>query len=167
MRISFISVLLAITLLPACAQHPETITTFILIRHAEKASDGTDDPDLKPEGVLRANKLVDMFSDTPIAAIYSTNFKRTKNSVRPLAQAKEILIEEYEAFQADPIDAMLARHAGETILICGHSNNIPWIANLLIGTEQYSDFQDTEYNTMLIVSVVHIGKLATSVQLKY
>ena len=52
-----------------------TLTTFILVRHAEKVMDGTKDPELKPEGTERAARLSIMLSTTPVDAIYSTNFK--------------------------------------------------------------------------------------------
>ena len=167
MRLHVFFLLLAFCVTSSCARKQDVITTFILIRHAEKASDGTDDPDLKPEGVERANKLVSMFADTPVAAIYATNFKRTRNTVTPLANVRKLTVQNYEAFQAEEIEKMLAEHAGETILICGHSNNIPWIANLLIGKEQYSEYQDNEYGTMLLVSVVKKGTLTSTFRLHY
>ncbi|MEX2234300.1 MAG: hypothetical protein WD824_19200 [Cyclobacteriaceae bacterium] len=39
----------------ACTEKDSGITTFILIRHAEKGDDGTRDPDLKAEGNERVN----------------------------------------------------------------------------------------------------------------
>ena len=56
-------------------------TTFILVRHAEKASDGTSDPSLTEEGMARANNILSMFQQSEITAIYSTNYKRTKMTV--------------------------------------------------------------------------------------
>ena len=63
-------------------------TTFILVRHAEKASDGTSDPALTKAGAARANNILSLFQKTEITAIYSSNYKRTKMTVAPLAEAK-------------------------------------------------------------------------------
>jgi 2,3-bisphosphoglycerate-dependent phosphoglycerate mutase len=150
----------------ACAQKTE-ITTFILLRHAEKANDGTEDPDLKPEGVERAKRITAMLKDIPVDAIYTTNYKRTRNTVAPLAEAKGLPLQQYEAFKPGVIEDMIAKHKGGTIVISGHSNNIPWTANLLVGKEVYKDFTDADYDNMLIVSVVEKGKVANVTWINY
>ena len=58
----------------------QEMTTFILVRHAEKVADGTSDPALTEEGIARANKIRSMFYDVDITAIYSTNYRRTKRT---------------------------------------------------------------------------------------
>lgn len=143
------------------------ITTFILLRHAEKGSDDPKDPELKPEGVERANRVVKMLEKTTVDAIYSTTFKRTRNTVAPLAKEKGLDILAYEAFKVEEIEKMIEKHAGGTVVISGHSNNIPWIANLLIGKEELKDYEDTDYGNMLIVSVVEKGKVAKVTWLSY
>ncbi|MBA4057221.1 MAG: hypothetical protein C0490_21085, partial [Marivirga sp.] len=126
------------------------ITTFILLRHAEKGNDDPKDPELKPEGVERAERVVKMLGKTSVDAIYSTTFKRTRNTVAPLARAKGLEVVAYEAFKVDEIEKMLQKHAGGTVVISGHSNNIPWIANLLIGKEDFKDYEDVDYGNILI-----------------
>src|SRR3989454_12655624 len=62
------------------------VTTVILIRHAEKVIDpNNNDPDLSPAGQTRAQELVRMFGDAGINAIYATQYKRTQQTVKPLA----------------------------------------------------------------------------------
>jgi broad specificity phosphatase PhoE len=91
--------LLLILILAGCAADPNELTTFILVRHAEKANDGTEDPDLTQEGNTRAEKLSKMFRDTRLVAIYSTNFRRTKYTVAPLAKIHNLEVQEYEAYK--------------------------------------------------------------------
>lgn len=145
----------------------DKITTFILLRHAEKGSDDPKDPELKPEGVERANRVVKMLGKTSVDAIYSTTFKRTRNTVAPLAKEKGLEVFTYEAFKVQEIEKMLEKHAGGTVVISGHSNNIPWIANLLIGKEEFKDYEDSDYGNLLIVSVVEKGKVAKVTWLSY
>ena len=151
----------------ACAQRSETVTTFILLRHAEKATDGTDDPDLKPEGVERAERIAAMFKNTHVDAIYSTRYKRTTNTIALLARTKNLSVQHYEAHKPDAIEDILKKHAGRTVVVCGHSNNIPWTANLLLGKEEYKNYDDAEYGIILIVSVIEKGKLAKVTRLDY
>jgi broad specificity phosphatase PhoE len=158
---------LLLSFVQSCAQQPPVITTFILIRHAEKANDGTDDPDLTPEGQNRAKSLAAMFESARIDAIYSTNYKRTRNTVRVLAGSKNIKVTQYESFKDEAIQDMLDEHKGGTILICGHTNNIPWTANLLLGKQTYADYSEADYGNILIVSVVEKGKVAEVTHLRY
>jgi broad specificity phosphatase PhoE len=149
---------------PAKAQ---AVTTFILIRHAEKVNDGTPDPELTEEGLIRANSLVTLLKEIQVDAIYSTAFKRTTNTVIPLSQAKNIRIQNYEAFKGEEIDQMLKDYTGGTIAVVGHSNNIPWIANYLIGKETYKTFDDSDYDNVLIVTIIKKRKIAKVVWLTY
>jgi 2,3-bisphosphoglycerate-dependent phosphoglycerate mutase len=144
-----------------------TITTFILVRHAEKLSDGTNNPDLKPEGIERANRLAEILKEVKVDAVYSTNFKRTQNTVLPLAKAKGLEVKSYEPLKSEEIEQMLKNHNGGTILVSGHSNTTPWVANLLTGTEKYKDFDDSDYGNILIVTVVEKGKLAQVTCIRY
>ncbi|WP_276374216.1 phosphoglycerate mutase family protein [Chryseolinea sp. H1M3-3] len=145
----------------------DQITTFILLRHAEKGNDGTEDPDLSLPGIERAERLKLLLRETEINGIYATQFKRTKNTVAPLALAKNLDIQSYESFKAEEIEKMLDKHQGGTVVICGHSNNIPWTANLLLGKETYKDYTENEYGIMLILSVVKKGKVAKVTRLDW
>ena len=169
MRIS-ISCLLVICIV-ACLQPSQAqekkITTFILVRHAEKVADGSKDPELSEVGKARAQRLSELLHKQEIAAIYSTNYKRTMNTVTPLAEKLGMKIQSYEPFKEDVIVKMIAENQGKTIVVVGHSNNVPWIANLLLGTKQFGDYDESYYENVLIVNVVEKGVYATTLQIKY
>jgi 2,3-bisphosphoglycerate-dependent phosphoglycerate mutase len=162
-------------LLVACLMailHPihaqkQKITTFILVRHAEKVADGSKDPELSEVGKARAQRLMDLLQRQEIDAIYSTNYKRTMNTVTPLAEKLGMTIQPYEAFKEDVIGNMIEAHQGKTIVVVGHSNNVPWIANLLLGTKQFGDYDESYYENVLIVNVLDKGVYATTLQIKY
>jgi broad specificity phosphatase PhoE len=40
---------------------------------------------------------------------------------------------------------------GKTILVVGHSNTIPALVNLLIGSAKYANLADTEYDKIWIL----------------
>lgn len=137
----------------------KAITTFILVRHAEKdLTQSISDPDLSPEGKARALNLVNMLKQTEIYAVYSTDFKRTRQTVEPVAGSKSLSINLYDPRKNTDIDAMLQKHAGQTVLVSGHSNTVPSFANYLIGEEKYKPMGDGEYGNIIVISVTEKGK---------
>jgi len=164
MRHVILLILLAISC-AGCSQ--QTITTFILSRHAEKGDDGTKDPDLTPAGYERAQALRRLLSRASIDAVYSTAFKRTRNTVLPLAQEKSLTILEYEPAKTEEIDKMLAKYPGGTVVICGHSNTIPSVINYLTGRDEYKNFADSDYGNLIVVTIVEKGKLVSVTRLNY
>ena len=145
----------------------QKLTTFILLRHAEKVSDGSKNPNLTAAGKKRAENLVTLFKNTSIHNVYSTSFIRTRETVEPLAKAKAVAITEYEAFKPEVIDMILKDFEGRTVVICGHSNSIPWIANYLTGTEKFTNFDDNDYSNLLIITVAERGKVTSVTWLNY
>ncbi|MCU0419103.1 MAG: histidine phosphatase family protein [Cyclobacteriaceae bacterium] len=152
--------------LPAPAQSP-SLTTFILVRHAEKATNHPTDPDLSEKGRERAQRLAELLTSTSLDAVYSTRFMRTWQTAEPVAQVKNLPVVPYEPFKDEVIQAMLTTHAGKTILLVGHSNTTPWMANALLGRPERADFSESEYGTVLIVTVSEKGKVASLVALQY
>jgi 2,3-bisphosphoglycerate-dependent phosphoglycerate mutase len=167
MKKIFVALMLFATGFVAVGQD-KSITTFILVRHAEKdLTQSTSDPDLSSEGRARAATLVNMLQQTEIHAVYTTDYKRTRQTVEPLALSKALAINVYDPRKNTDIDAMLQKHAGSTIVVSGHSNTIPMLANYLMGEEKYRPMEDGEYGNIIIVSVTGRGKQAKVVWLKY
>ena len=149
------------------AQSDETMTTFILVRHAEKANDGTNNPDLTEQGRTRAVRLATMFRDTPLSAIYATNFKRTQETVHPLAKIQGLKVQSYEPLKEEVLKEMLDKHRGGTILISGHSNTTPWTANVLLRKQVLKDYSEDEYGIILIITVSGAGRAASITRVNY
>src|SRR5881396_2477070 len=108
--------ILVLLTISTSAYAQQTLTTFILTRHAEKGNDGTKDPDLAPAGNERAQLLARMLMETKVDAIYSTNYKRTRNTVTPLATSKGLTVVAYESFKGEEIDQMISKHSGGIIV---------------------------------------------------
>lgn len=148
-----------VILLSTAASAQQAITTFIVVRHAEKSmTESTPDPSLSPEGEARANRLAALLKEVKVSAIYSTNYKRTKNTVAQVATANAITIQDYRAFKETDIDEIIKKHAGGTVVIAGHSNTVPGIVNLLIGKEEYKNLDESNYGALFIVSLTERGK---------
>src|SRR5215212_4100843 len=80
------AVLGAVVVFAYFATFSRPVTTVILVRHAEKKIEPANpDPDLAPEGVARAQEIARIFGNAGINAIYATHYKRTQQTVKPLA----------------------------------------------------------------------------------
>ena len=141
-------------------------TTFILLRHAEKVKN-TSNPDLNTRGQQRAKDLSGVLKHASIDAIFSTDYKRTIQTVEPLANYDGLPIQKYNPSDLRTFahDA-LSRYPSGTIVVVGHSNTTPALLNILTGTRVYSDFDEDEYDNLFIVTVFELGK-AKVVQLAY
>ena len=135
-------------------QSAEECSNIYLIRHAEKLrTDKSDrDPDLNNNGFIRAENWKNYFVDKDISKIYSTNYKRTVKTVKPLAKNNnlEILI-----YSSDDIiyKDFINSSEGENTVVVGHSNTIPEFVNNLINEDYYDQIDDLNNSNLYIVSI--------------
>ena len=143
------------------------VTTVILVRHAEKKIEPENpDPDLTPEGVERAQEIARMFADSGINAIYATQYKRTQQTVKPLADRTGVTVSLLDSKQTDELVSRLqTTHRGQTIFIAGHNNSVPAIVSMLSG-ETYPLIPESEYDNLYVVTIYRFGK-AKVLKLKY
>ncbi len=134
------------------------ITTIFLVRHAEKAQDSTSDPPLTSEGKARAQELAYILKHVPLVAIYSTPYIRTQQTALPTAEARSLQINSYKPGEEESfLKKILSKHTGENVLIIGHSNTVPVLANHLSGSTQFSPLDDNTYDNIFILSVPQKG----------
>ena len=157
----------AVVLFAYFATFTRPVTTVILVRHAEKKIEPNNpDPDLSPEGFERAEEIARMFCDSGVNAIYATQFKRTQQTVKPLADHIAVPISLLDAKQADELVKRIQTSLrGQTIFVAGHNNSVPAIISALSG-ETYPTIPETEYDNLFIVTIYRFGK-AKVVKLKY
>lgn len=134
------------------------VTTFILVRHAEKSKDNPRDPNLSEAGMKRAESLNAMLKQADIAALYSSPYKRTKNTVQPIADAKGLEVNTYDPRSAAFLEDIMIKFKGKTIVISGHSNTTPNVVNALIGEDRFKQLSEDDYGKIYVVSVTEIGK---------
>jgi broad specificity phosphatase PhoE len=144
----------------------DTLTTFILSRHAETSGTGTD-PSLSAAGQLRATELARDLKNTKISAVYATNYKRTKETAAKIASDNAVPTEIYDPAQLDAlVNKILQQYKNGVVYIAGHSNTTNVILNILTGSNTYGVIPDTEYDNLYLVSVSEKGK-AKVIHLKY
>ena len=132
-------------------------TTFILIRHAEKGTDDARNPSLSEIGEKRAEKLKDLLAPMSVSAIYSTPFKRTRQTVAPLATSHNLDVQDYDYQNKNLLQELMAANEGGIIVISGHSNTTPVLVNQLIGEEKYEWLKEEEYDKVFIVTASQVG----------
>ena len=143
------------------------VTTVILVRHAEKNIEPNNpDPDLSPAGQARAQEIARMFGDAGINAIYATQFKRTQQTMKPLADKLGLPVTQVNSKDtSDLVSQIRAQHSGQVIFIAGHNNTVPEIVAAL-GGPTFPVIPETEFDNLYIVTVYRTGK-AKVVKLKY
>ena len=138
---ALLPVLLLILLAPGAAlAQPSAI---YLVRHGEKATDSKD-PDLTPQGQLRAQNIATMLAHTGIAHVFSTPTKRTRQSAQPLAQAGGLTIQLYDPGTPKLLVEKVKTLSGP-VLVVGHSNTLPELVRLF-GGQPGQDIADNEYD---------------------
>lgn len=148
------------------AAAPPAVTTVIFVRHAEKASpDG--DPELSAAGTERAKELARVLAGTKFDAIYTTQWIRTKNTAAPTAAAAGItpvVRETGKTYAADMANHIIAQHAGQTVLVVGHSNTTVDVIAALGG--RAPAMPESEYDNLYVVTLVD-GAAPKVVGLRY
>lgn len=133
-------------------------TTFIVVRHAEKANDDPRDPSLSSAGQARAQALAVSLADEPLAGAYATAYRRTQMTAAPTAHRHGLAVVTYDARQS-PGDfaAQLRRaHPHGTVLVVGHSNTTPEIAAALCGCA-VAPMSEDEFERRLTIRIDAAG----------
>jgi broad specificity phosphatase PhoE len=149
--------ILALSSSSLLAQVSTEVSTFIIVRHAEKVDDSRD-PDLSAIGLERAERLAKMLASMKPDLAYTTPFKRTHQTVAPTAKAFGLNVEEYDPRNTAPFLEKLKGLEGKTVLIAGHSNTAPGIVNALLGEERFKDLEDHQYDHFWIVQRFPTGE---------
>lgn len=142
--------------------------TVILVRHAEKAvvPPENKDPDLSATGLARAEALKKMFADAGVSAVYATQYKRTQQTAKPLADKLGLPVTQVDARNtADLVKQVRAQSAGKVIFITGHNNTVPEVIAAL-GGPKLPIIPETEYDNLFILTVLSDGS-AKLLKLKY
>ncbi len=126
-------------------------TQIFLVRHAEKSKDDPKDPNLTKEGKERAERLKFHLAKAGITTIYTTDYRRTKQTIQPLADYLDIEPILYTPDLADLPDLLRQAHDGN-IVVAGHSNTTPKMVNKLLGIEDYKSLDESIYDHLFVVT---------------
>ncbi len=135
-----------------------TTTTVILVRHAEKTADAGDDPGLTEEGRARAAGLAEMLSEAGITGLYASEYRRTQQTLQPLAEALGLNVTIVSASEPDRLVAeVLSEHRGGSVVIAGHSNTLPQLIYLFSGAGA-GTIDESDYRGIYVLSLPRFGE---------
>lgn len=141
-------------------------TVYYLIRHAEKDRSNPQDanPLLTEKGLQRAQNWALYFDTIPLAAVYSTDYIRTKLTATPTAKSKNL---ELQIYQPNALydSVFKASTSGKKVLIVGHSNTTPMLVNKIVNTNNYEDLNDDDFSSLFIVTIKNNQAKATVVRI--
>lgn len=155
------------------AGHADAATPdgVIVVRHAEKADDGTSDPELSAAGAERARSLSESLRHAEIAGLIATQYRRTQQTLSGLAKRTGLEIAtvpaesgQMDAHIAQIVSRVEASQAGGLLVIAGHSNTVPLIVEALSG-RSIPPLDESDYDQMFILLPTESGM--TVVATKY
>ncbi len=130
--------------------------TIILIRHAEKAeaeNSQNPDPELSAAGQERAKRLVKRIGRYRPGAFYSTDLKRTRDTITPLAEKRRKTVQIYDPRKPQELVDAIMKSKTKRFVVAGHSNTIPGLANLIGKKELFKNLNDSEYGAIWIIRI--------------
>jgi|SRR5687767_1527385 len=150
------ALLLAAAAILVAATTASAQTSIFVVRHAERADAAAGaapmmatDPDLSDIGKARAESLAAALKDAGITAIYTTEYKRTKQTGEPLAKALGIQVTPVPAKEMPALLEKLKSGTGNALVI-GHSNTVGEVIAGL-GVVEPVKLTDKDYDNLFIV----------------
>lgn len=135
---------------------PAEASVILLVRHAEKAADGTPDPPLTERGVRRAECLARLLGGFEPTHLLATQYQRTAATLEPLAAAAGLEVVVMPAQDGAAWERALTQlPPGARAVVAGHSNTLPaWVVGLggrLDGLDAKGNIPDDEYGRLIHV----------------
>ena len=131
------------------------VTTIYIVRHAEKDTTGSPtDPPLSAVGQVRAQALRQQLERRHPAALFTTDTRRTRATLVPLAEALKLEPQVYDPRRGrDLADLILKQYAGKPVVIVGHSNTVLSLIDDFGATPPVEEIADDEYDYLFTVRV--------------
>lgn len=172
-RFQIIVIYTAIAVCLAWFFESQATTTVIFVRHAEKATLPAEDPGLSEAGQKRAAELARQLVDADVVpgvgvdAVYSTSYRRSVETAKPVADALNLPVLMYDASDTDGIiEAIVKEFKGKIILVVGHSNTVPEMIANMGASKNVPEISEDEYDNIYLVTIPWFGKTKT-IRLRY
>lgn len=145
------------------AQAASGPTQVILVRHAEKATVGGDDPALSELGKARAADLAAALRSAPPSAIIVSSLQRTALTAADVVAATGVTPQAIPvaggAAHIAAVASAVQKQTG-TVLVVGHSNTVPAIIKAL-GGPSLPDICDATYSHLFVFTPARDGRAAS------
>lgn len=143
----------------------DTLLTVFVLRHAEKGPENPN-PSLTSAGRRRAGALAEVLQDAKVTALFASEFKRTQETLDPLAKATGLTPMIVPAGRMDDlVTALRQLPPGSRAVVVSHSNLVHLIVAKLTGVTVPA-LTDMDYDRLVVVTVLGEGK-GQAVVLRY
>jgi broad specificity phosphatase PhoE len=145
----------------------QSTTTFYLVRHAEKVTTDPNnkDPLLTKKGEKRAIYLAKKLKKKKLSVIYSTDFQRTKLTVKPIAEKQKVEVKIYNPKQLKSwASTLLQEYKGNRLLVVGHSNTVLETIEALGGKRPILEITEQDYDYFFTVNIEADGAVKVEVE---
>jgi broad specificity phosphatase PhoE len=136
-----------------------TLHSVVLVRHAEKEFKESPDPELSLRGRVRAVHIGLLLARSNATRLISTEFKRTHQTLEPLAERLGKPIEVRPVAKTDDLVREL-RDAppGSTTVVATHANVLPAMVRdlggvTLSGLAKDGTLEDNDYSRVVVLSI--------------
>ncbi len=142
----------------------EPVAVFF-VRHAEQGEDDPNDPQLSETGRERAEALARSLSAVGVTHLYASQFKRTRQTLEPLAKKADLEVEVIRAQEPEVLlSALRSLPPGAVAVVAGHSNTVPGLVCGLGGrppdldcTKENPRLEEHEYDRLYLVILPPAG----------
>ena len=149
LKMTRLTVILCISLLAAASA--DATPVIFIVRHAEKATNRGNDPDLSLAGQKRSEALARILKDSQITTVLVTEFKRTQETAAPTAKEAQLSSIVVPANDVGSLAAKV-RGLGGNALVVGHGNTIPELMKAL-GIATPIAIPENDYSEIFVVSL--------------
>lgn len=144
-----------------CFSTPAKKTIVYIVRHSEKVTTNADDdnPDLNGTGKQRAKDLATMLKNEKFDVIFSTKYKRTRQTAAPLAQQYGLPIATYNAHDFKGMAGIIrSNYSGQVAMIIGHSNTVLELVKAFGAKPPIEKLTDDDYDLLFKITIGTNGK---------
>lgn len=157
--------LLAILPVAGAAVPPDRgMVVLYLVRHAETVpppyKENPPNPPLSETGRARAAQLAHLLAAEGISRVFSTEYRRTRETAKPLAKQFGLAVEPYDPGKLEDFALELRSRPGRHVIV-GHSNTTPQLVELLGGDPGEPIGVKREFDRLYILTLDGAGKVAT------
>ncbi len=155
LSVLLLACLLTTALAAPAAAAPDLV---ILVRHAERAAEPQGDPALTPAGEQRAQALAQALAGLRVNAIITTQYRRTRDTAAPLAQATGVQPQVVgagaggAAAHVQAVAEAVRRQTG-VVLVVGHSNTVTAVLAAL-GGPKLAELCETSFHHAFVLQPV-------------
>jgi broad specificity phosphatase PhoE len=144
-------------------------TVVVLVRHAERASGTTGDPDLSPAGERRAallgRFLADALPGRPVDHLYAADSRRAQQTAASVANQFKLPINLLASSDWAGLANRIRRdHRGQTVVVVGYASTMPGLLNQL--SASHHAVEPDDYGSVYVVVIPSPGQPRT-VRLRY